>query len=199
MATHRLARWVGATLSILLSIVFASGCTLPSAAPSTPGPTPTLRVTVQGETPGRTEPVQATGQPAKPPQPISEEPPYDCLATVSATRPLMPNGTGDDCWLTLSDGGSTELTFYDDAQVTLRTTFGGNDIFFFSVSKGDRLIKVIGATIRPARYIELRFGGSIENVKQFEIASHSPGSPNGRPACLRDANNDYRPLTSLCK
>jgi hypothetical protein len=191
MATHRLARWAGVVLSILLSIVFASGCNFPSAAPLPPGSTPTLKANVQGETPGKTEHVPAAGQPTIPP--------YDCLETVSATRPLAANGTGDDCWLTLSEGDAAELAFNDVAQVTLKSTWAGDDLLFFSVSKGDRLIKVTQATIRPARYIAQRFGGSIENVKQFEIASHSPGSPNGQPACLRDGNGDYRPLTPLCQ
>lgn len=191
MATHRLARRAGIVLSILISIMFASGCAPRSAAPSTPGLTPTLRANVQGETPGKTEPVPATGQPTLPP--------YDCLETVSATRPLTAHGTGDDCWLTLSEGDAAELTFNDVAQVTLKATWAGNDLLFFAVRKGDRLIKVTQATIRPARYIALRFGGSIENVKQFEIASHSPGSPNGQAACLRDGNGDYRPLTPLCQ
>ncbi len=190
-ATLCLARLMGLVSCILLTPLFASGCALSPAASSTSRPAPASRATIRGETPAKTESVPASGQPTRVP--------YDCLETVSATRPLTAHGTGDDCWLTLSEGDAAELTFNDVAQVTLKATWAGNDLLFFAVRKGDRLIKVTQATIRPARYIALRFGGSIENVKQFEIASHSPGSPNGQAACLRDGNGDYRPLTPLCQ
>lgn len=128
--------------------------------------------------------------------PIVTSQPYDCLTTVSASRPLVPKGTGESCWLQLVDGGPAEIIFNDAAQITYRTSSSGDDIYFYIANIGDRLSDVVGGTIRPSRFVMFGYGG-YEQVKNFEIQYHSPGG--SWVACLRDANNGFQALNSVCK
>ncbi len=121
---------------------------------------------------------------------------YDCTMTVSASRPLIAHGSGEACWLQLVDGSAAEIVFNDAAQITYRTSSGTDDIYFYVANVGDRLADVVGATIRPHRFVFFGYG-SYEEVKQFEIEYHSPSGQ--WVACLRDANNNYQPLNSVCK
>jgi hypothetical protein len=121
----------------------------------------------------------------------------DCTTVLTTSRPLTQNETGDACWLKLPDGGPTELLFNDVAQITYGTLTGGDERYFFIAQRGDRLTDVTGATIRPIKQVILRFG-DFEGVKRFEIQYHSPGYQGGWPTCLRDVNNGFNGLTSLC-
>jgi len=125
-------------------------------------------------------------------QRISSQPFQYCTAIVASSRPLTPNGSGDECWLQLLKGDPTELTFNEPAQITFGTSTGGDDSFFFNAKKGDKLSNVTGATIRPTPHIKSKYG-SLGNLKSYEIAYHS-----GRKACLRDANDGDKPLTAFC-
>lgn len=69
---------------------------------------------------------------------------------------------------------------------------------FYVAQSGDKLTKVIGATIRPIKFVNYAYGG-LDEVKEFEINYHSPGFNGGWETCLRDANNDFQPLNDLCK
>lgn len=35
---------------------------------------------------------------------------YDCLTTVTAPRPLVPNNSGESCWLKLEHGRPVQIT-----------------------------------------------------------------------------------------
>ena len=87
--------------------------------------------------------------------------------------------------------------YNDSGQATFRTLAGGNDVFLFVAKKGDRLTNVVGATIRPMRFITLSYG-SLDGAKKFEIWYHTE-NPNGFITCLRDANNGNQPLNSNCR
>lgn len=126
----------------------------------------------------------------------SVSPKYDCTTTASASRPLVAHDSGEACWLQLVDGAAAEVVLYDAAQITYRTTSSKDDIYFYVAKTGDRLTNVVGATIRPSRFVYFGYG-SYENVKRFEIEYHSPGGK--WVACLRDANNGFQPLNSVCK
>ena len=121
--------------------------------------------------------------------------PYDCLATVSASRDLEQYGSGNSCWLQLVDGATAVIDFHDEAQITYRTTSSGDDIYFYVASPGDRLTDVVGAMIRPIPFVQATYGG-LEEVKNSEIRYHSPGGQ--WVACLRDVNNAYLGLNELC-
>jgi hypothetical protein len=126
----------------------------------------------------------------------STPPKYDCTTTASASRPLVARDANEACWLQLIDGGPAEVVFNDAAQITYRTTSSKDDIYFYIAKIGDKLTNVVGATIRPSRFVNFGYGG-YENVKRFEIEYHSPGGK--WVACLRDANNNFQPLNSVCK
>jgi len=129
------------------------------------------------------------------PAPTANVQSYDCMTTVSASRPLVPHGTGESCWLQLVDGGPAEIVFNDATQITYRTSTSGNDIYFYIANVGGRLSDVVGGTIRPSRFVVFGYGG-YEEVKNFEIKYHRPGG--GWVACLRDANNGLQALNSVC-
>lgn len=136
---------------------------------------------------------QPTTQSVAPVQPPTQVP-YDCSSLVSTSRPVTPMGTGDTCWLKLYDGSPTEVTFNDAGQITFMSLTGGNDVFFFVAKKGDRLTNIIGATIRPMRFITVSYG-NLDGAKQMEIRYHTETVR----MCLRDANNGNQPLNSNCK
>jgi len=136
-------------------------------------------------------PATMTSRPAI--QPVDES--YDCTTMVIASRPLVAHDSGDACWLQLVDGGAADITFDDTAQITYRTSSSGDDIYFYIANVGDKITGVVGATIRPSRFVISGYG-NYENVKQFEIEYHSPGG--GWVTCLRDANNNFQPLNSVC-
>jgi hypothetical protein len=120
---------------------------------------------------------------------------YDCIGVVSSSRPVLQQGTGVACWLKLEDGSAARLVFNDVAQITYRTVSSGSDIYFKIVNAGDELGDVLGATIRPEPFVLYGYGG-FEEVRDFEINYHTMSS--GWAACLRDANNEFQPMTSFC-
>lgn len=120
---------------------------------------------------------------------------YDCLAAVSVSRGVGQHGRGDTCWLKLADGAAATLDFHDEVQVTYRTASGGNDVYFYLASPGDRLTNVVGATIRPMPFVYATYGGP-EEVKAFEVQYHSPGGE--WVTCLRDANHNDVALNDAC-
>lgn len=119
-----------------------------------------------------------------------------CAAVVSTSRPVLEYGTGAKCWLKLADGAAAEVVFNQEAQMTYQTSASGGDIYYFVARIGDRVTDVIGATIRPYEFVISGYG-SYEILKNFQIKYHSPGG--GVVACLRDANNNYQALNSVCK
>ena len=122
--------------------------------------------------------------------------PYDCLATVSASRDLEQYGTGENCWLKLMDGATASIDFHDEAQITYRTNSSEDDVYFYIAGAGDRLTNVVGATIRPIPFVQYTYGG-LGEVKAFEVQYHSPGGQ--WVTCLRDVNNNYQALNSECE
>jgi len=55
---------------------------------------------------------QPTAQPVPPIQQPTQQV-ADCTTLVSASRPVSPNGTGDNCWLKFYGGATTDITFND--------------------------------------------------------------------------------------
>ena len=119
------------------------------------------------------------------------------VISSSTQRPLAIIGKGAECWLKLAKGDPVDLTFYEKAQITYGTSTDGDTRFFFIAEKGDKISNVTGATIRPMLHVTFKFG-SIDHLKKHEIDYHSGRVEGGWETCLRDHNDEDKPLNALC-
>lgn len=128
---------------------------------------------------------------------VAETPPvtpqdgtHNCLATVTSSRKPQVKDPGEFCWLNLEFGSATPITFHEKVLVTYLLD-GGSDVYFYLADAGKTLKGVTAATIRPWPLVISK--GGYDGVKQLEIDFHTE-----RDICLRDENNNRRPLTSSC-
>lgn len=106
---------------------------------------------------------------------------------VSASRTLVYSRNAPG-WVKLVDGPPAQVDFNSE---TIGTVWFGGDVFLTVKNDGEEMGDVIAGTFRPTCE-----GWDLETVRKMEVEFHEDGGAN--PACLRDATDGDKPLTSIC-